>query len=450
VIARSTTFRFAALVFLFQIVGAAVLLLGLGALLRSQSRAAAVDQAETLRADLLLTYASGGMPSLSAAITHRLSGKSERRAVLFLADRTGKPLAGNLAQVPQGLEPDASYQLMKGARPGHAEAEAMFLSASQLPDGGVFVAGTVVEGERQVFSQLEHATASALFLALLFAGTAAFVSTRLIVNRLQATVTTLGQVREGDMSRRVPQDGTGDAFAQLGTEVNQALDRVASLNAELKFATETMAHDLKMPIARMQYALDHLARIVTEPEARADIDRAMTESERLQAMVETALTITRAEAGLGRESFRSTDVSEMLATITEIYAPIVEDDGRSIVVDAPPGFHMPLHRQLMDQAIGNLIDNTLKYGAGTITLSLVPHKAGAIIAVADEGLGIPEDRRAEAVTAFKRLDPARGGGGAGLGLSLVRAVAHLHGGTIDLGDCAPGLIVRIVLDDERA
>ncbi|VWX47206.1 HAMP domain-containing sensor histidine kinase [Novosphingobium sp. 9U] len=444
---RSTTFRFAALVFLFQILAAAVLLFGLGAALRTQSRASAVDLAETMRDDLLATYADRGLSGLASAIETRTSRRIERSAVVLLADPGGKAIAGNLTAKPRALAASRTYRLIKVQRPGHAKAEAMFLQATRLRGGEWFVTGTVVESERQLFAQLERASLVALALSILFAGFAAFVSTRLILNRLQATIATLGSVRDGDMARRVPRDDTGDAFGLLGEEVNRTLDRVEALNAELKIATDALAHDLKSPLTRMQSALDRLGRTVRDPAALAAVDQAFAESERLLAMIETALSITRAEAGIGRESFAPTNLTEMLATIVEIYAPMVEDEGRAIVLQAPARFDLAVHRQLMDQAIGNLVDNTLKYGAGTITLSLVVHEGGATIAVADEGPGIPADKRSEALTRFSRLDQARRGWGAGLGLSLVQAVAHLHGGSVELRECAPGLEVAILLGD---
>lgn len=442
---RSTTFRFAALVFLFQILAAAVLLFGLGALLRSQSNSEAVAVAEDLRDDLIAIDTDGGEPALSKAIELRMSRQIERAAVLLLANANGKPLTGNLGRLPAGLTTGRPYALMKLRRIGHASAEAMFVQAVRLPRGDVLVTGTVVEGERQLLALLERASIVALGLSFLFAAFAAFVSTRLILNRLQATVSTLGCVRKGDLSGRVPLDGSNDAFALLGGEVNQTLDRLAALNAELKIATDGLAHDLKSPLTRMRNALERVARQVADPAAQAAIDQALAESERLMAMIETALSITRAEAGLGQESFTQTDLSELLETIAEIYAPVVEDQGRAIVLKAPASFEMPVHRQLMEQGIGNLVDNTIKYGAGTITLSLVPKDAGAVIAVADEGLGIPPEKRAAALRRFSRLDEARRGWGAGLGLSLMQAVAHLHGGTVELRDAAPGLEVIITL-----
>ncbi|MFT4053434.1 MAG: HAMP domain-containing sensor histidine kinase [Novosphingobium sp.] len=442
---HSTTFRFAALVFLFQIVAAAVLLLGPALLLRSQSHADAVAVAETLRDDLLDAYNDGGRAALSRAIDARVSRRIERASVLLLATPDGTRITGNLDHLPPGLTSGAPYDLEKLTRSGHAAPEAMLIQTVHLRDGSVLLTGTVVETERQVLALLERTSMIALGLSVVFAAFAAYVSTRLILNRLRASVTTLRDVREGRLSRRVPADDTGDAFALLGSEVNQALDRMAALNAELKLATDALAHDLKSPLTRMRAALDRAAQHVDDPRAQPFVDQALTESERLMAIVETALSITRAEAGMGRESFANADLSELLETVAEIYSPLVEDQGRAMVVQAPAALHMRVHRQLLDQALGNLVDNTLKYGAGTITLSLLPEADGATIIVADEGPGIAPERRIQALRRFTRLDEARGGWGAGLGLSLVQAVAHLHAGKVELLDAAPGLAVQIRL-----
>lgn len=444
-ISRSTTFRFAALVFVFQILAAAVLLLGVGALLRSQSRADAIDLAEANRADLLATFDAGGLPDLASAIAARMSRQGEHTAVFLLTDQQGRVVGGNLLRFPRRLVPSRSYAMMQLALQEQGAPQAMFLRATLLRGGGTLVTGTVVESERQLLAQLERATMVALVLSILFAGFAAFVSTRLILNRLQATIATLDQVRVGDLSRRVPGDGTSDAFALLADEVNRTLDRVEALNSELKLATDALAHDLKSPLTRLQFALDNLARTAVGPPAQNAVEQALAESGRLLAIIDTSLSITRAEAGLGRESFSATDLANMLANIAELYAPMIEDEGRTIVLDAPTSFVMTVHRQLVEQALSNLIDNAIKYGAGAIVVSLLTSDGFAAICVTDEGPGIAEQHRAKALVRFSRLDQARRGGGAGLGLSLVQAVAHLHGGRLELDARSPGLGATVFL-----
>jgi signal transduction histidine kinase len=442
---RATTFRFAALVFLLQILAAAILLFGLGAVLRSQSRADAISVAEALRDDLIELRAEGGPHALSNAIGQRIANPADRSAVLALTSPDGKVIAGNVSDLHARLPVNGPYTLRRLRRNGRVLPEAMFVQTTRLRGGELLLTGIVVENERKLFAQLERATLITLCLSILFAAFAAFVSTRIILNRLHATVKTLESVREGDLSRRVPHDATRDAFAVLGEEVNRALDRVARLNAELKLATDGLAHDLKSPLTRMRAALDRLARQANEPEVQAAIEIALDENNRLMSMIETALNITRAEAGLGRESFVTTDLRDMLETIVEIYAPLVEDEGRTITLNAPETVMLPIHRQLMDQALGNLVDNAIKYGAGAIGIALTVGETSDVITITDEGPGIAPEKRDEALRRYSRLDEARGGPGAGLGLSLVQAVAHLHDGTLTMGDANPGLEVRIEL-----
>ncbi len=439
---RSTTLRIAALVFLLQVVSAAVLLFGLGAIIRQQSRAQALDLAETLRDDLLALPGQGGTPALARAIELRLKREATRGEVIALADPSGRVIVGNVAAIPPKL---SAPHIRDIRRTGHAEPEATLLLPTPLPNGYTLFAGTVVESDRQFIALVERATLATLAMSLLLAALAAFVSTRQIVHRLQSTITTLGGVGEGDLTRRVPPDASDDAFARLGHEVNRALDRVATLNSELKIATDLLAHDLKSPLTRLTSALDRAATQVEEPAALAAIETAHAEGDRVMAIIDTALGISRAQAGFGRDSFAPADLAAMLETIGEIYAPLIEDEDRRLVVEAPASLIAPIHRQLMDQAIGNLLDNTIKYGAGTISLALEKSDGEVRISVADEGPGIAPDQREKALSRFGRLDEARGGWGAGLGLALVQAVAHLHGGTVDLADGAGGRGLKVTL-----
>jgi signal transduction histidine kinase len=450
---RSTTLRFAALVFLLQIAAAATLLVALRVVVRGQVYAGAAETEEVLRQDLLATLAEGGTPALARAVAIRTAsgaagaggaGHVTPGTVLLVEDAAGRPLAGNLGAWPPNVVPGPARQV-ELYRSAHDLPEAMLVRATRLPDGARLLTGSVVEGERRAVKLLEGATLFALSLAVAFAALAAWLAARMIVTRLDTTVVTLAAVRDGDLSRRVPGGRSGDAFDALAQAVNATLNRVAALVDELTIATDGLAHDLKSPLTRLRAALERAAREVREPAAADAIERALGEGERLLALVETALSITRAEAGMGRESFAAIDLRVELEEIAEIYGPLAEDAGRTIVTDAPVAATLPAHRELLGQALGNLVDNALKYGEGPITLRLRVLPGAVTIAVADAGPGIAADRRDAALRRFGRLDSARGGGGAGLGLSLVAAVARLHGGTVRLDDAAPGLIVAIDL-----
>ena len=442
---RSTTFRFAALVFLLQVAASATLLFALRTVVHGQvfARAAAIE--EVVRNDLLATAAGSGEAGLARAIALRVSRAITPGTVLLFVDSGGRPIAGNLAAWPPNVAFGRSIQVDL-YRTRRSTPEAMLVRATRLPSGARLLTGSVVEGERRAVRSLEAATLFALSLGIAFAALAAWLSARMIVVRLDTTVETLAAVRDGDLSRRVPADRAGDAFASLAGSVNDTLDRVEALVVELQVATDGLAHDLKSPLTRLRSALERAAREVTEPAAQEAVDRALAEGERLLALFETALRITRAEAGIGTESFTPVDLAVELEDIAEIYGPVAEDAGRAIrVIGAASGVTLPIHRELIGQALGNAVDNALKYGAGTITLGLAVGETHATLSVADEGTGIRPEDRAVALRRFGRLDLARGGTGAGLGLSLIAAVARLHRGAVRLEDAHPGLIVAIDL-----
>jgi signal transduction histidine kinase len=443
---RSATFRFAALVFLLQLVGAATLIVTIGAAVRQQLRRDAQHTVAVLRDDLHASYVDGGSAGLRREVTMRTGDLVTPGTVLLLVDRAGVPIAGNLDAWPPSVAPGRGSTEVTLYRSGLTAAEAMRVEAMRLPGGERLLVGTIIAGEARAMRMLEQVSGVALPLALMFAALAAWIAARTIVARLAEPLAALNAVAAGDLGARVPADGSRDALATLGVAINGALERVETLMIELRMATDGLAHDLKSPLTRMRVVLERAAAQVADPAALDSLDRALAEADRLFVLVQTALSITRAEAGIGRESFVAIDLAAELGGIVEMYAPLVEDAGRALSVVGKGPAVVAVHRELLAQALGNLIDNSLKYGAGTITLALRDRGAeGVELDVADRGPGIPATRHGDALRRFGRLDDARSGTGAGLGLSLAAAVARLHGGTLRLGDAEPGLIVTMTL-----
>lgn len=441
---RSTTARFAALVFALQLAAAAALLLPVRALVRDQVYASATATAAMIRQDLLAIRSETGDRGLVQAVTLRSRTTTGSDAVLLLANGDGRAVAGNLDGWPAGVPLDDRTAHVELRRHGHAQPEAMLVRAIRLPGGARLLTGSVVDDERRIVQLLERATLIALALAVAFAALAAWLAARMIVVRLNDTVATLRTVRDGDLSRRVADDRSGDAFAALAMSVNATLDRVQSLVAELTLATDIIAHDLKSPLTRLRSALERAAITVRDPAAQEDVDRALAEGDRLLATVETALRISRAEAGIGRDAFTPLDLGGALRELAEMYAPLIEDAGRDVRLAIDDEAIRPAHRELIAQALGNLVDNALKYGVGTITLGLARAADRIHLSVADQGMGIAPEHHGTALRRFGRIDEARGGAGVGLGLSLVAAVARLHDGQVRLEPAAPGL--RVVID----
>ncbi|MHA6722692.1 sensor histidine kinase [Sphingomonas sp. RS2018] len=441
----STTLRLALLVFACQIVAAAAILAGSGAYVRweiARQTDAAVD---VLRDDLLAVYARDGLPGLARTIGDRATRRVTPGAVVLLADARHRPVAGNLSAWPADATPGRHGATMTLRRTGHDGPETVRVRVTRLPEGSALLSGLAVRGETRAIAVLADASVAALVLAALLAAVAAWLAARMFASRLAEPVRALEAAQRGDLSLRVLPGGGHDAFAALATVVNATLDRLHALIDELRLATDAMAHDLKSPVTRLRAALDRAGDAATDPAAARAIAQAQEEAGRLLAIIETSLSIRRADAGVGHDGFVAVDLAAMLSDLAEIYGPVAEDAGRAVVVLSGPAAMRPVQRELLGQAIGNLIDNGLKYGAGTITLSVTETSTGLSLSVADEGRGIPAALREAALRRFGRLDSARSASGAGLGLSLVAAVARLHGGHLILDDAVPGLIATIRL-----
>lgn len=400
--------------------------------------------ARAIRDDVIAVYRRGGAAAAQAEVARLIRARGPQ-LVLLLVDRDGGFLAGNVADWPPMVTIGGEPTTIEIFRIDRDLSERMRVIAIRLPDGGRLLSGHVVESELRFARAMEGAMVLAMAAALIFASAAGVIAARMIERRLGRTVATAHAVAAGDLSRRVPTGGDDDAFEALARAVNAMLDRIAALVGELKLATDGLAHDLRAPLTRLRAALERALAAAPDEEGRVMILRAMDEGERLLAMLDTALRITRAEAGIGREAFAAIDVAAMLADLAEMFGPLAEDRGMSVALKADGPIPLVANREMLAQALANLIDNALKYGAGRVTLSAAADPRGVSISVADDGAGIPPESRPDAVKRFGRLDAARQQGGAGLGLSLVEAVAHLHGGALTLADNNPGLIATITL-----
>ena len=441
---RSTTLRFGALVFGLQVAGAGAALLTVREVTRREITAAAEQGAGQLRDQLLTAWRRGGDRAAALAI-ERQKARGRGLLVMLLVDAHGRFLAGNVADWPPTVRPGADAQTIEIFRIDREAAERMRVVATRLPGGGALLTGHVVESELRFTRAMEEAMAIAMALALVLASAAGLIAARMIETRLRRTVNTARAVAEGDLSRRVPYDDGADVFEALARTVNAMLDRIAMLVGELKLATDGLAHDLRAPLTRLRVTLERaLAEAESEP-ARIAVLRAMEEGERLLAMLDTALRITRAEAGLGREAFADIDAAQLVRDAVEMFGPLAEDRGMTLYADAPDRLIVHANREMLGQAIANLVDNALKYGAGRVVVRAADAGATVALSVSDDGPGIPPEARERALTRFGRLDAARHEGGAGLGLSLVSAVAHLHGGSVALGDNDPGLVVTLTI-----
>jgi signal transduction histidine kinase len=279
---------------------------------------------------------------------------------------------------------------------------------------------------------------------------------RRVLDRVDAINASAKAIVAGDLSGRLHLAGTGDELDRLVQNFNDMLERIGVLMAGLKEVTDNIAHDLKTPLTRLRAGVEQALRSAkSTTEYRGALEKALEESERSIQIFDALLSIARAEAGAGREGMSDFDAGSVARDVGELYEPVAEERGIAFSVSGQTGLFLHGSRELAGQAVANLVDNALKYGApapraggrdeapATVELSARRSAGNIEFVVSDRGPGIAEQDRLRVLDRFVRLENARSRPGSGLGLSLAAAVARLHSGSLRIEDNRPGL--RVVL-----
>lgn len=392
-------------------------------------------------------YRSGGKAALDDAIDDTLAYADPQTAVA-LFDRGGRELKGNLAQAPSIPSMQEGYHSALVRLRGQPSPHQAQIMLSPLPGGQWLLSGRLV-GEGVAFRvTLERSLILALFVAGLLGLLCGVVLAHYVSRRIGGIAAVANRISARDLSQRVPVSRAGDSFDRLGLQINAMLDRIGGLMEELRLLTDSLAHDLRSPVSRLRAAA-HAAAETSDPAEQEELlGSVVRNADALIRILTTVLEISRSEALTSRNQFAWFDVGDLAAELAEMYDPLAEERGASLRFDKPDRA-VPLfgHRQLLAQALSNLLENAIRYGSegGEIAVRVQPGDKRLRIEVADRGPGIPLDRRQEALRRFGRLDSSRSDEGAGLGLALARSIAHLHEGELHLDDNAPGLLTRLDL-----
>jgi len=284
-----------------------------------------------------------------------------------------------------------------------------------------------------------------------------------VLRRIDAMTGTTQRIMAGDLSGRLPVGRSGDELDRLAENLNAMLERIEALMMGLKEVSDNIAHDLKTPLTRLRNrAEEALAKSGSEAEYRTALERTIEESDGLIRTFNALLMIARAESGQARGNMDDFDAADVAKGIHELYEPLAEDGGMTLRVRTAP-IRLHGNRELISQALANLVENAIKYGKPVAAAQ--PLSAGAVaetdgkeiviearrdgdselLSVTDHGPGIPEADRKRAVERFVRLEASRTQPGSGLGLSLASAVATLHGGELRLDDAHPGLTATLAI-----
>lgn len=391
-------------------------------------------------------FRSGGRAALDQAIEQGLD-PSDPSQVIALVDDAGRRLAGaGPARMRLGPGETAFSVGVIAGDPPWSDHQAGY--AVRRVGAVRLVSGHLLDDWEEEQRGIERALLLAVLLSLGLGVGGGLVVARYVGNRLERIVRVIDGVGQGDLSARVGHLAQGgDAFDRLAHRLDAMLDKIERLMGEVRVVSDSLAHDLRSPLARLRSKAEAAALAEEAGPREAALSGLLAETDLVLRMLSTLLEISRSES-VASDRFTPTSPAELIEEIGELYAPVVEDAGLDfhVAVEAWPSAR-PLHRELLTQGVTNLIDNALRHAVsgGEITLRLSEEGAALVIGIEDRGPGIAEEDRAQALRRFGRLDGARTLPGAGLGLALVEAVARLHGGRFELADNRPGLAARIVL-----
>lgn len=428
--------------------------LGFGALYWAIGRYVDAQTAASLEqqiASLLALARDQGPGGLIEAMTRRPLVEDENRRYLLLATSDGRRIAGDLKAWPHGLPTDGQVRniwIEDDLIPGQGEDQDGFwpIAAALLPDGRRLL---VAQGIRQAEDLQEYILTAIVLTLGLSIGLTLLLGWRLgtrILDRIDRINDTARAIGKGDLQRRVPVSGANDEFDALAEHLNNMLLRIERLVAGMREVTDNVAHDLRRPLSRLRNRLDvTLLEARSEADYRRTLEEARADIEGLIHTFNALLEITQTEAGSYRGEWGPLDLAALARDLGELYEGMVEERGQAIrleIGETPPVIG---NRHLLGQAIGNLLENAIKFtpAGGRILLATKESKGRAILEVSDTGPGIPPAERERVMLRFVRLDSARDTPGNGLGLSLVRAVSTLHRADLELHDNRPGL--RVVL-----
>jgi signal transduction histidine kinase len=451
---RTTVFKLSVVYLCVFAIGAGLVLGGIGWNVKEL-----IDEqiGQTIDADirgLSEQYSEGGIRQLVEVIQRRTRQPS---ASLYLVTTyAGMPVAGNVASLPEQLIGkngliETSYQRSGEEAPRHRALARVFI----LPGGFRLLVGHDIEDRETLRNILARALITSLFWLVLIGTLGGIFVARRVLKRVDAISDSARAIMTGDLTKRLPLAGTGDELDRLAESVNAMLERITALMTGLKEVSDNIAHDLKTPLTRLRMDAEQALRARTSPEEqRAALEKIIEESDGLIRIFDALLMIARAEAGTQPEGMSAFDVSEIARDVGELYDALAEEREVKLIVSADQPMTIHGNRELIGQALANLIDNALKYGvaessgpneARSVTLEARRNGEFAELIVGDRGVGILPADRARVVDRFVRLENSRTRPGSGLGLSLAAAVAHLHGGELRLEDNEPGLRVVVAL-----
>lgn len=443
----TSTFR---LSLLYMVLFATSVLILLGFIYWSTVAFMANQTDATIEAEILglaEQYRERGLNGLVSTIKERVARDPDSSSVYLFASSNYAPLAGNLSAWPDvDLLPDGwlNFQFEDSGTEGrtlHARARPFVL------DGGLhLLVGRDTRELRATQQLIIRALSWGIAITLALALLGGIVMSRGILRRIGQINQTSREIMGGDLSQRVPTSNNSDDFDQLADNLNAMLDEIERLMAGIRHVSDNIAHDLRTPLTRLRHRLDGLQiSLADNSPLQEELQRSISDTDQLLSTFTALLRIARIEAGGAPANLVQVDLGALLHDARELYEAVAEEKGLRFILQIKDPAYVSGNRDLLFQAIANLLDNAIKYtpAGGQVVISLKRENNIPVLMVSDTGPGIPAEEREQVLQRFYRLEPSRTTSGSGLGLSLVSAIASYHQATLSLEDNRPGLQVTL-------
>jgi signal transduction histidine kinase len=401
-------------------------------------------------------YRLGGIRRIAFAIEGR--ARRPGSSLYLLTTAAGELVAGNVGALATGIldNPGWSETLYRRVDEQDASEHRALVRVDQLPGGFHLLVGRDLDERERLYDVVLAAGRWSVAIVVVLGLAGGFFVTRRVLKRIDAMTETTRTIMQGDLHERLPIAGTGDELDRLAINLNAMLERIEALMHGLKEVSDNIAHDLKTPLTRLHNRCEEALRAArSEAQYREALASTIEESEALIRTFNALLMIARAESGQARDDMSAFDAAEIVRGIGDLYEPLADHKGLTLRVEAKAPTWVRGNRELISQALSNLVDNAIKYGASAaagangrpaeIVLKASDRGDRILLSVADSGPGIAESDRGRVLERFVRLEQSRSEPGSGLGLSLASAIARLHGGELTLEDNRPGLVGVIAL-----
>jgi signal transduction histidine kinase len=398
--------------------------------------------------NLLSAYDRTGRGGLAALIKQRIADGNPADNLYLLVDPSLAPLAGNLAEWPSTIAAAGWAEFRMPAASGATGQPLIRAMVERLPNGDRLLVGRDI-GELDNFAR--HIKLAVLFsvaLILVLAGVASILITRRTVGRIESINATSRAIMLSGLDRRIPLRGSHDEWDRVAENLNLMLDRIEVLMSEVRQVSDNVAHDLRTPLTRMRGRLEKAYHGPRSGENdQTLIGNTIADLDAVLGIFASLTRIAQIEAQTRKQAFCNVDLVEIVGKVVELYDAAAEQDGTRLAVAGERQVIAVGDPDLIFDAIANLVDNAIKHGraGGNVVVTCEMTGGSPVVSIADDGPGIPADERGHVFKRFYRLEGSRVAPGNGLGLSLVAAVARLHGGRIEMFDNSPGLTLRLWL-----